>query len=166
LVRSPTGNFRNFLSVHNILTVMPTPFESAQLILSLYETRREETMRKARDFFFGFDPQTFDEMLAGMMGPQGAYVRMVIGYWDMAASFVENGAIDRKMFLDANGEFIFVFIKIEPFIAKLREMFSNPGFAAHLESLIMSMPNAQERLASTRERMKSMIASRAASAKA
>jgi len=143
---------------------MPTPFESAQLILSLYETRREETMRKARDFFFGFDPQTFDEMMAGMSGPQGGLVRMVLSYWDMAASFVENGAIDRKMFLDANGEFLFVFVKIEPFLGQLREM--NPGFAAHLESLTKSMPNAEARLESTRGRIQSMIAARAASANA
>jgi hypothetical protein len=145
---------------------MPTPFESAQLILSLYETRREETMRKARDFFFGFDPQNFEEMLAGLMGPQSGYVRMVVSYWDMAASFVENGAIDRKMFLDANGEFLFVFVKIEPFIGQLREMFANPGFAANLERLTLSMPNAQERISSTRERIKSMIAARAVAAHA
>jgi hypothetical protein len=145
---------------------MPTPFESAQLILSLYETRREETMRKARDFFFGFDPQSFDEMVAGMTGPQGGLVRMVVTYWDMAASFVENGAIDRKMFLDANGEFIMVYLKVEPFLAQLREMFKNPDFAAHLESLTKSMPNAEARLESTRGRMKSMIAARQASANA
>jgi hypothetical protein len=145
---------------------MPTPFESAQLILSLYETRREETMRKARDYFFGFDPQTLDEMLAGMMGPQGGLVRMVVSYWDMAASFVENGAIDRKMFLDANGEFIMVYLKVEPFLAPLREMFANPAFGANLEALVKSMPNAQERLDSTQARIKSMIAARSASATA
>jgi hypothetical protein len=145
---------------------MPTPFESAQLILSLYETRREETMRKARDFFFTFDPQNFEEMIAGMMGPQGSYIRMVISYWDMAASFVENGAIDRKMFLDANGEFIFVFAKIEPFLPQFREMMGSPAFAAHLEALIKSLPNAQERVESTRARVKSMIAARAAAAQA
>jgi hypothetical protein len=145
---------------------MPTPFESAQLILSLYETRREETMRKARDFFFGFDPQSFQEVVAGMMGPEGAYVRMVISYWDMAASFVENGAIDRKMFLDANGEYMFVFAKIEPFLAQLREMFGNPGFAAHLESLVMGLPDARARVDSTRARIKTMLAARAAAAQA
>jgi len=48
---------------------MPTPFESAQLILTLYEQRREETMRKARDFWVTFDPQTADDFMAVMMGP-------------------------------------------------------------------------------------------------
>ncbi len=123
-------------------------------------------MRKARDFFFGFDPQTFQELTAGMMGPQGAYIRMVISYWDMAASFVENGAIDRKMFLDANGEFIFVFAKLEPFLAQVREMYGSPGFAAHLESLTMSLPDARQRVDGTRERIKAMIAARAAAAQA
>ncbi len=164
-IPKPFGDSRNFRQVRNILTLMPTPFESAQLILSLYQTRREETMRKARDFFFVFNPQNFDEMLAGMMGPRGGLVRMVVSYWDMAASFVENGAIDRKMFLDSNSEFIMVYAKVEPFLAQLREMF-NPSFAAHLESLTKSMPNAQDRIESTRQRIKSMIAAQAASANA
>jgi hypothetical protein len=144
---------------------MPTPFESAQLILSLYETRREATMRKARDFFFGFEPQTFEELLAGMMGPQGGYVRMVISYWDMAASFVENGAIDRKMFLDANGEFIPVFAKIEPFLAPAREMLGN-NFAANLEAMIMGLPDARARIDTTRARMNAIRTALAAKATA
>ena len=54
---------------------MPTPFESAQLILSLYETRREETMRKARDFVAGLDPKSFEDLLAQTAGPNGAYLQ-------------------------------------------------------------------------------------------
>src|SRR5450432_2513858 len=107
---------------------MPTPFESATLILTLYDQRREETMRKARDFFVTFGPHSFDELVAGMFGPQGGYVRMVISYWDLAASLVNNGAIDEKMFRDANGEYVLVFAKLEPFLPQLREMFGNPGF--------------------------------------
>jgi hypothetical protein len=145
---------------------MPTPFESAQLILSLYETRREETMRKARDFFFTFDPKNVDEFLAGFTGPNGAYIRMVISYWDMAASFVENGAIDRQMFHDANGEFITVFGKIEPFLPQIRQIFGNPGFAASLEKLTLAMPNARERVDGTLARIRAMLATQAASAKA
>ena len=145
---------------------MPTPFESAQLILSLYETRREETMRKARDFVFTFDPRSFEELMAGMMGPQGGYVRMVLSYWDMAAGFVENGAIDRKMFLDANGEFISLFGKIEAFLPQLRAAFMNPSFATNLESLTLSMPNARERIDGTMARIRAMLAERSAAANA
>jgi hypothetical protein len=144
---------------------MPTPFESATLILTLYDQRREETMRKARDFFVTFDPQSFEEYVAGMFGPQGGYVRMVVSYWDLAASLVNNGAIDEKMFRDANGEYVLVFAKLEPFLPQLREMFGNPGFAEHLEKFTLGMPNARERLDSTVQRIRALIAkSRAASA--
>src|SRR5438105_3896576 len=118
---------------------MPTPFESAQLILTLYDQRREEVMRKARDFFFTFDPRSFEEFMAGFMGPNSAYVRMVITYWEMATSLVLNGAIDAKMFEDANGEFVVVFGRIEPFLPQIREMFG-PAFAKNLEAFTLSIP--------------------------
>ena len=138
---------------------MPTPFESAQLILTLYEQRREETMRKARDFFIGFDPKSFEELMAGITGPQSAYIRMVTSYWDMAASLVSNGAIDEKMFRDAaGGEYILVFGKIEPFLAQVREAFGNPGFAAHLEQLALGLPDARERIDSSVQRLRAMLA--------
>jgi hypothetical protein len=143
---------------------MPTPFESAQLILTLYEQRREETMRKARDFCLGFDPATFEEYMAGVMGPHSGYIRMVTSYWEMAASLVTNGAIDAKMFTDANGEFILVFGRIEPFLTQLREVFGNPGFAAHLESLTLGIPNARQRIDGTVQRIRAMLAARAAQA--
>jgi hypothetical protein len=143
---------------------MPTPFESATLILTLYEQRREETMRKARDYFVTFDPQSFDELMAGMAGPQGAYIRMVIGYWEQAASLVIHGAIDETMFRDATGEYILVFARIQPYLPQIREMFGNPGFAANLEKLALGLPNAQERLDGTLKRMRALVArSKAAS---
>jgi len=143
---------------------MPTPFESAQLILSLYESRREEKMRKARDFFASFDPKSFEDLIAQMSGPEGVYFRMVVSYWDMAASFVENGAIDRQMFIDANGEFLVVFGKVEPFLGQLREMFANPGFAASLEKLVHSVPGYRARIDAVLARIREMIARRAAAA--
>jgi len=143
---------------------MPTPFESAQLILTLYDQRREETMRKARDYFVSFDPQSFEELMAGMMGPQGNYIRMVISYWDMAASLVVNGAIDEKMFRDATGEYILVFAKIEPFLANAREAFGNPGFLQSLEKLTLGLPDARQRIEGTLQRLRTMIANRAAAA--
>ena len=141
---------------------MPTPFESAQLILTLFEQRREETMRKARDYFVTFDPASFEEFMAGMMGPQGGYIRMVLTYWDMAASLVENGAIDEKMFRDANGEYVLVFARVEPFIPQLREAFANPGFLQHLEKFALGLPDARKRLDSMLQRIRGMMAKRAA----
>jgi hypothetical protein len=145
---------------------MPTPFESAQLILTLYEQRREETMRKARDFTFEFDPRSVEEYVAGLFGPQGNYVRMVISYWDMAASLVVNGAIDSKMFYDSTTEFISVFGRLEPFLPQLRKMFENPEFGASLEKLTLGLPNARQRIDATVARIRGMLAARAASAAA
>src|SRR5271170_6788009 len=100
---------------------MSTAVDSANLILKLYELRREEVMRKARDFMFGFNPNASEEFMAGMMSANSGYIRMTITYWDMAASFVNNGAIDAKMFNEANGEHFVAFSKVEPFIEDVRK---------------------------------------------
>ncbi|MGH9762595.1 MAG: DUF4760 domain-containing protein [Blastocatellia bacterium] len=79
-----------------------------------------------------------------------AKYRMVTSYWDMAASFVNNGGIDEKMFVEANGEHMVVFAKIEPFIAEVREAFGEPDYLIQLERLVMKAPNAKEVLARRR----------------
>jgi hypothetical protein len=87
---------------------------------------------------------------------------MVTSYWDMAASFVNNGAIDEAMFNDANAEQLVVFAKVEPFVTAYREMMGNPSAWAHLERLVMKTPGAKERLAAYRERFRAMAAARRA----
>ncbi len=119
-------------------------------------------MRKARDFMFTFDPRSMEELMTAAMGPNGAYIRQVMGYWDMAASLVANGAIDRKMFQDANGEYIAVYGKLEPFIPQMREMFNNPDFLKNLEELALSVPDARQKIDSSVARIRNMIAARAA----
>ena len=100
---------------------MSAKTEDANLILKLYELRREEVMRKARDWYLSqFNPGSVQDITNAVMGEQSAYYRMVTTYWDMAASFVNPGALDEQMFLDANGECLVVFAKIEPFIEELR----------------------------------------------
>jgi hypothetical protein len=143
---------------------MPTPFESAQLILTLYEQRREETMRKARDFWATFDPQTVEDFLSTMAGPQSGYLRMVLGYWEMAASLVENGAIDRKMFQESTSEYLVVYAKIEPLLPALREKFNSPNTAKNLQSLALSLPDARKQIDAMAARIKGMIAARKAAA--
>ncbi len=119
-------------------------------------------MRKARDFWVGFDPRTLEEFSAAIMGPNGGYVRMVVGYWEMAASLVENGAIDRRMFQDATSEYLVVFGKLEPLLPQLREQFGNPGFAANLEKLALSLPDARRQIDGTMKRIRMVAAARAA----
>ncbi len=69
---------------------------------------------------------------------------------------VNHGAIDEEMFNDANGEHTFIFSKIEPFLEQFRQTIDNPNFLAHLEKLVMKMPDAKEMLAKRREMSKRM----------
>jgi len=137
--------------------------EEAGLILKLYELRREEKMRQARDWYFSqFHPETIADYNAALFGPHSGYVRMVVSYWDMAAGLVNNGAISIDLFNDANGEQIGVFSKIEPFLTELRAQLG-PHFLANLEKLIDATPNGRKRVADARERVKAMRARMAAS---
>ena len=131
--------------------------ESADLILKLYDLRREATMRKARDWMFTFNPTSAQEYMATMMDPEvGGYLRMVTSYWDMAASFVNHGAIDSEMFNDTIGEHMMVYAKVEPFVAELREMWQEPRAFYHLEKVILDRPNGAEKLKATQEWMKTI----------
>ena len=139
---------------------MSSSYESATLIIRLYELRREPTMREARTWYArSFNPTSIDEVMQAVSGPNSAQFRMVTSYWDMAASFVLNDAIDEKMFNDANGEQHVVFAKIEPFIAEYRTKMGNPSYLTSLERLVMKVPGARDRLAQLRERFRSMAAS-------
>jgi hypothetical protein len=143
---------------------MDTKHEDANLILKLYELRREEVMRKARDWFIWFNPTSSQDILNALMSEHSGYYRMVTSYWEMAATLVNHGAIDREMFSEANGEHMVVFAKVEPFLAEMREMFNSPRAMGNLEKLVMSDPNAKENLAMLRERFKQMAAMRAEAA--
>ena len=143
---------------------MSDKHEDANLILKLYELRREEVMRKARDWYaMQFNPESLQEIQDVMMSDKSPYYRMVTTYWDMAASFVNHGAIDEQMFNEANMEHVMVYAKIEPFIAEIRSMFM-PTYLENLEKLVLRRPNAKEFLASMRERFKQFAALRAEAA--
>ncbi len=128
--------------------------------------RREATMREARSFWLTFNPETVEDLMAGMASPNGAYVRMVISYWEMACSLVVNGAIDEKMFNDANGEHLVVFGKVEPVIAKFRETMGDPNVWKNLETVALGAPDARRRIDGIKARIKAMLEARAAAAKA
>ena len=141
---------------------MSTKHESAELILKLYDLRREETMRKARDWYIAqFNPESLEDIFDAAMGEHSAYYRMVTTYWEMAASFVHHGAIDEEMFNDANQEHVAVFSKIEPFLAEIRATYNSPQYLERLEKLVMSRPDAKELVAAVRERLKGYAARRA-----
>ena len=138
---------------------MSSPYESADLLVKLYDLRREATMREARNWYFReFNPSTLEEVMATVGGPHSGHFRMVTSYWDMAASFVINGAINEQMFNDANGEQVGVFAKIEAFLADYRVKTGSANYLANLEKVVMRRPGAKEQLAAFRERIRMIAA--------
>jgi hypothetical protein len=136
--------------------------EEASLILKLYDLRREETLRKARDWYFReFNPQTIADFQAAMFSEHSGHVRMVVTYWDMAAALVNSGAISQELFTETNGEYIGVFLKIEKILPEIRAGFG-PRFAMNIEKLIDATPDGRKQLEAMRERMKAIRAALAA----
>ena len=131
--------------------------EDAKLILKLYEIRREKAMRKARAWFIGeFSPESAQDIFNVMFGEHSADFRMVASYWDMAAAFVNFGAIDEEMFNDINTEHVGVYAKLQPFLAEIRAVPGIPPYLyfKNLEPLVLRMPDAEERIAAMRRFMK------------
>ena len=125
-----------------------------QAILKLYELRRDEKMRVARAWYFTeFNPASAADIVKLMLSGQepSASYRMITSYWDMASSLVNNGGIDEKLFLEANSEHLAVFAKLEPFIAEVREAFGEANYLAHLETLILKIPQAKQIMAGRRK---------------
>lgn len=121
--------------------------------LELYKLRRDESMREARKWFLTeFNPQSAMEIVQLLLSGEraSANYRMVTSYWDMAASFVNNGGIDEKLFLEANTEHIVTFAKMQPFITEIREIIKEPDYLLHFEMLVMKVPHAKEKLESRR----------------
>ena len=120
-------------------------------ILKLYELRRDEQMRAARQWYFSeFAPTSAMDIVDLFRGGEraSANFRMVTSYWDTAASLVLNDGIDRKMFVDANTEYVFIYAKISDYLAEVREIFREPDFLAHLETLVRSLPDFESKMES------------------
>ena len=144
---------------------MPTPFESAQLNLQLFELRREPALREARAWFLAeFNPETLEDLIRLIGDERNASFRMVLGYWDMAASMVTTGAIDGTAFLAAHGEVFLTFAKIHPFLSQMREAAGEPEFCKHLETVVLAAPDAREIM--TRRRTAAITAAKARATRA
>jgi hypothetical protein len=130
---------------------MATPTHAdAELILKLYEARREPEMRKARQWWTAtFWPESADEItkvIRSMGSQENNWLRMVLGYWSMAASFVAQGVLNEDLFFEpsCSGEMFVIYVKVEPYLKEVREKMQNPMLLANLEKLIKS-EKGQER---------------------
>lgn len=137
----------------------------AQILMQLYDLRREPEMRKARNWaMFQFQPRSVDEIMALMADPgkpENHWLRQVGGYWEMAASFVVRGALNRELFLENAGEMLNLYAKLKPLLAELRKTVGTP-ILSNLEQVVESSDKAKERLAWLEKRMAAQAQQKAA----
>lgn len=135
--------------------------EDVNILLRLYEIRREEAMRRARDWFTtDFNPQSTQDIYDVIVSEDSPKYRMVSTYWDMACAFVNHGAIDEQLFNDVNSEHVAVYAKLQPFLEEFRAATNTPWYLKHLEQLVTRMPDAEERIATLRRFMKRRLEAR------
>jgi len=115
----------------------PATYEDVKLILKLYDMRREEKLREARKWFGKFHASTMAEREA--MCPPGseadAFFRMVVTYWEMAASFITSGVLHQELFLQSGNELLFVWEKVRDFVPEWRTAAKNPKILANMETV-------------------------------
>jgi hypothetical protein len=122
----------------------------AELILRLYELRRETVMREARSFVGGsFLPQSDDELVAIVTkgGRETGFVLQVYGYWDMVCAFVLHGMLSEPLVYDTCQEMYFQFAKIHPYLKGFRQKINLPEWMQSLEKVAAGSPRGRKRLA-------------------
>jgi hypothetical protein len=132
------------------------PLQQAELILKLYELRREPVMRQARGFIGGaFLPSSVDDFVAQVSkgDQQSHFILQVYGYWDMVSAFVIHGAISEQLVYDTCQEMYFQYSKIQPYLAGFREKMNLPEFLRSLEAVSECSEESRGRLKTMRENM-------------
>lgn len=133
----------------------------AELILKLYELRREPVMREARNFIAGFAPKSVGDLLtvANSFGTkENAYVRQVFGYWEMVATLIVHGTLNALLAYDTLGEMYFVYAKVQPFVEEFRQKSGMPEFLVNVQKVAEASAEGRERLVRMQKRQAEMAA--------
>lgn len=138
---------------------MPARIDDANLILRLYELRREEKLRAAREWYrTKCVPLSAEDIktLYNTPGEQNTNFRMATTYWDMACSFVASGVLHPELFIQSGSESLMIWSRVEEFVPHIRQEMGMPWFLGNIEKTIAMTPSAQERLALFRTRLAAM----------
>ena len=139
------------------------PIQQADLILRLYELRRESVMRKARSYIGGeFLPASADKLVEIVTAgnKRSSFVLQVYGYWDMVAAFVHNGALTPGLVYDTCQELYFQYAKIQPYLAEFRQKMNLPEWMINIERLIEGSDSGRERIATMRKNLAAIAEAR------
>jgi hypothetical protein len=135
--------------------------EQAELILKLYEIRRETALRAARDYVGGeFMPKSVDEFVSLVKdgGKPSGHILQVYGYWDMVAAFVVHGALDESLIFDTCQEMYFQFEKIQPYLAGFREKMNLPEFLKSMETVVTASQERRTRVVTKAKKVRPPVA--------
>ena len=138
--------------------------QQAELILKLYELRREAVMREARSYVGGdFLPASASEFveIVSAGGKHTGYVLQVYGYWDMVAAFVQHGALEEGLVYDTCQEMYFQYAKIQPYLMEFRNRMNLPEFLISIERVVEGSKRGRERLATMRRNLAAIADMRA-----
>src|SRR5271168_3567931 len=133
--------------------------EQAELILRLYELRREAVMREARSFVGGpFLPQSLEELIGIVSkgGKETGFVLQVYGYWDMVCAFVVHGILSEPLVYDTCQEMYFQYAKIQPYLKEFREKMAMPEWMQSIEKVAEGSLKGRKRLAAMRANLQSI----------
>ena len=103
----------------------------AELVLRVYELRREPVMRQARhELLSTFWPKTYDEVVAvtRATSPLNTAYRQVGSYWEMVYGMVRHQIVHADYFLESNGEGLFLFARVAPYVERFRAEVSPVAF--------------------------------------
>ncbi len=146
--------------------------KDAEILLKLYELRREPELRKARNWWlWEFSPRNAEDFLkiANAPGsPENNWLRQGASYWGMAAAFVLQGVLDEDLFLRpaCSGEMFFILAKVYPFLGELREKLGDPEVFRDVEKVATSTKWGRERLKFILKRIETMREKKAKEAQA
>ncbi len=113
-------------------------YDDVNLILRLYDMRREEKLRAARTWFVtNFKPKNMEEMakLAGPGSDGNANFRQAISYWEMVASFVTAGVLNEELLFQNTRELLLFWLRIKPVVKEVREVQRDPNAWRNLETV-------------------------------
>jgi len=132
----------------------------AEIVLKLYDLRREVVMRQSRDIVLQQCwPRSADEALALLLPdhPQNRAFRQVVTYWEMVYGMAKYGVVHTDFLLESTGEGLFVYAKFESYLAPMREQWSPRAFEK-AEWISRSGPLAEKILANFRSRVEKRLA--------
>ena len=103
---------------------MPNPTHAdAELLLRLYEIRRDPELRRARQWFLtDFKSASWMEIKLRYLThtDEDRYFRMTTSYWEMVGTLVNRGVLNSDLFFDHTGEDIVTWERCKAWISEAR----------------------------------------------